>query len=366
MHDFPIHDLLIREFGASSRKEDEKSHDRPVCTSLEQEYDALYNGVGVRDLSQHESIIALSGADTLDFLNRITTNEVIGLKPGQAVRTIFTNENGRILDHVTLFHYAANLFSLGSGLYKKKLTEWIDKYLIMDDVTVESKDGAFVVLEIIGPGTEKFLQTLAANNGIDHKPMHISEISIGGINCTIITMDPAAAIPRYRLIAESGRARKIFKSILDALPEHRGHWIGYSAYSAFRIEHGLPSAPFELNDSYNPHEAGIIPDVSFTKGCFIGQEVIARLDTYDKIQKHLRGVLFNSEPLPDSPLKLFTHDGKSAGDITSFSYSPGLKRFAGLAYIKKNYAEAGAGLLAKSENDVSYEVSVSNFPISMI
>ncbi len=363
MHNSPFHDLLVREFAASSGKEDEKSHGRHVFTSLEQEYDALYNGVGIWDLS-HESIVAFSGADTLDFLNRITTNEITDLKPGQAVRTIFTNENGRILDHVTLFYYEETLFSLGSGLYQKKLAEWIDKYLIMDDVTVESRDGAFVVLEFTGPGTEKFLQTLAVNNVIDHEPMHTAELSIGGNTCTIITMDPAGALPRYRLIAEAGRAGEIFKTVLDALPGHKGQWVGNGAYSAFRIEQGIPTAPFELNESYNPHEAGIIPDVSFAKGCYIGQEIIARLDTYDKIQKHLRGIVFDSDPLPDSHLKLFTKDGKSAGEITAFSYSPGLKRSAGLAYIKKNYAEAGTGLRGKSESDATYEVSVSNFPIS--
>jgi folate-binding protein YgfZ len=137
--------------------------------------------------------------------------------------------------------------------------------------------------------------------------------------------------------------------------------VGEDAYEKFRIEKGIPAVPNEINDIYNPYEAGLINEVSFTKGCYIGQEVIARLETYDKVQKILSGVIFETQDVPSVSLLII--DGKNeVGKITSVAYSPLYKKAIGLTYLKKEYNNNGKVFVAKSEEGLEYPVTLTNLP----
>ena len=105
----------------------------------------------------------------------------------------------------------------------------------------------------------------------------------------------------------------------------------------------------------------MINEVSFTKGCYIGQEVIARLDTYDKVQKNLCGILFNSGENPEGNLTIF-EDKREVGNVTSVTYSALWKTNIGLAYIKKDFNDDGKILIAKSENGIEYPVTLTSLP----
>jgi folate-binding protein YgfZ len=118
-----------------------------------------------------------------------------------------------------------------------------------------------------------------------------------------------------------------------------GTVIDDATYNILRIEAGIPTAPNELNAKHNPLETTLVQAVSFTKGCYIGQEVIARLDTYDKVQRHLMGVeigeTFNNGSLP---VPIANVEGEQIGEITSLAFSPSLKKSIGLAFIKTAFA----------------------------
>jgi folate-binding protein YgfZ len=106
-----------------------------------------------------------------------------------------------------------------------------------------------------------------------------------------------------------------------------------------RIEAGIPLAPSELNEKHNPLETTLVQAVSWTKGCYIGQEVIARLDTYDKVQRHLMGIeigeTFHNGSLA---IPIANADNEQIGEITSIAFSPSLKKSIGLAFIKTAFA----------------------------
>ena len=137
--------------------------------------------------------------------------------------------------------------------------------------------------------------------------------------------------------------------------------IGEEAYNSYRIEQGYPAAPNELNDNYNPHEARLMKFVDANKGCYIGQEVIERINAYDKVQKNLCGVEFN-EPLYNEKQFTLIADGSEVGTITSIIHSIRLKTPIGLAYINKNYAVAGKQLTARCDEGREVSVTVKELP----
>lgn len=121
-------------------------------------------------------------------------------------------------------------------------------------------------------------------------------------------------------------------------------------------------APFEINDEVNPHEARLMHLVSSTKGCYIGQEVVARLETYDKVQKYLVGIEFMEQPSPDAHFVLLDEEEKEAGMVTSYVNSLRLKKFIGLAYVRKNLLGNGTKLTAKDQFHRTINVEVKSLP----
>ena len=126
------------------------------------------------------------------------------------------------------------------------------------------------------------------------------------------------------------------------------------------MERGIPAFGKELGESYNPLEAGLMPLISFTKGCYIGQEVVARLNTYDKVQKSLVGLRWDGDSAGASGTRLLL-DGKQAGVMTTAAMSPRIAGVIGLGYVRKAHATPGSELLLESP-DGPTPVRVTTLP----
>ena len=168
---------------------------------------------------------------------------------------------------------------------------------------------------------------------------------IGGVAVEILRASNPSLDSYEVLVDDTKRAVDVWDALVaaGAIP------VGEEPFNVFRVERGLPSPVSELSDRVNPLEAGLEPYVSFTKGCYMGQEVIARLDTYDKLQRRLVGLLGPGDPgseagthlKPGSPLR--TGD-RVVGQVTSAVTSPALGRAIALAYIRKGHTEPGTTL----------------------
>jgi len=326
--------------------------------SIENEYHALYNSVGIR-LLPDKGIYKLQGTDTLDFLHRITTNEVKNLEKDKVTRSIFTNENGKIIDYVTLINYGDYILMTGCPEYEGKLLKWIEKYIIVDDVDVKPFRDKIIILEILGPKAEQFVELLSGNTGDSMDENKRISVTVNGLSFDVIRSHVNDNIDHYWIIAEQKICAELLNLINDEKLGNEISLIGEEAYEIFRIENGLPASPNEINENINPHEAGIINDVSFTKGCYIGQEVIARLDTYDKVQKHLRSIVFHTDNVPEGDYKLFSEENIKAGYISSITYSKKINKSIGLGYIRTGFSKDGTKLKAKIENGNSDKTSGS-------
>lgn len=322
---------------------------------------SLYDGVGLRNIS-HSGIIELKGKDVMEFIHRIATNDVKNLAKEEVVDTLFTTEKGRIIDRTTLLNFDSHQLLVCCAEHREKIASWINKYVITDDVNVIVTENKYTVFELLGPQADSFMTLICSNVVNNIQPNSFKVMHSEGILFFLVKIKDDAGKMKFWTISDGENARRLTKYIIENKGLFDFNFVGEDVYNSYRIEQGIPIAPFEINDEVNPHEAKLMHLVSSTKGCYIGQEVVARLETYDKVQKSLIGIEFKEQPLPDARFILLDEEEKEAGMVTSYVNSLKLKKFIGLAYVRKNFLRAGTKLTAKDQFHRTIPVEVKSLP----
>ena len=329
-------------------------------SSPESEIKSLNEGVGLVDLSAN-GILELRGKDVLDFLNRITTNSIKDLPKEGIGKTIFTTEKGRIIDTTTILNFDDYQILICSGLNKMKIKNWIEKYIIADDVKVTDTPGKYILFQLVGPQADSFITLICGNYVNNIQTNKFKVINGEGMMFFTAKFIDEKGNPLYWVLADNQNGQKLILYLNSNIGPFDFNFIGEEAWNSYRIEQGIPVVPYELNDQYNPHEVNLLDMVSFTKGCYIGQEVIARLDTYDKVQKQLFGIEFPEPVGENEQFQLYDEEGNEAGTVTSAAYSYKYKRYLGLGIIRKIYLQDGLQLKAQNASK-SMTVSLHNIP----
>ena len=330
-------------------------------SSLEKELECIYTGVGLRNIS-HYGIIELKGKDVLEFLHRISTNSLKDIPKAHIKDTLFTSDKGRIISLGKLINFEDYQLLICGRENKPKLMSWIRKYIITDDVQVNDANGKYNLLELIGPQADSFIRLICGNvlNDIEQNTLKI--IQSDNILFFLIKLLDERGQSKFWLLSDLGNSKRLIESMIEYNGPFDFSLIGEDAYNTYRIEQGIPVAPNELNDNFNPHEANLMSLVDTTKGCYIGQEVIERIETYNKVQKHLCGVEFDGQLFGEEQFTLHSEDGTEVGAVTSSVNSLKLEVPIGLAFIRKAYVKEGTKLSAKSSNGRTISVTVCDLP----
>ncbi|MFC2103239.1 YgfZ/GcvT domain-containing protein [Bacteroidota bacterium] len=330
-------------------------------TSKEKEIESLYFGVGLRNIS-HYGIIELKGKDVLEFFHRITTNSTKNLPKAHTQTTLFTTDKGRIIGVGKLINFEDYQLMVCGRENKSRIMSWIRKYIITDDVQVRDANGKYNLLELLGPQADSFIRLICGNmvNEIEQNTFKI--IHTDNILFFLIKRADERGNSKFWLLADLENCKRLIDTMISYDGPFDFNMVGEEAYNSYRIEQGYPAAPYELNDSFNPHEANLMQYVDTSKGCYIGQEVIERLETYEKVQKKLCGVEFNEELFGEQQFNLFDKDETEAGVVTSTVDSIKLDSPIGLAYIRKSFIKAGTKLTARSNNGRQITVTVKDLP----
>lgn len=302
-----------------------------------------------------------TGADALDLLNRLSTNRVDNLQPGQGAPTILTTDRGRILDLLIVVNAGPAILLLAGPGSPPAVIAWLDKYTIMEDLTVSDRTAATTQFTLAGPHAAD----LIAAAGLAHRqqlatlpPYHALTAQIAGQETTLIHR-PLGDLPAWELILEDDTAPAVWEQLTAAgfAP------IEQDAWDALQIRHGIPRYGRELTDAYNPLEAGLIGAIDFAKGCYIGQEVIARLDTYQKVQKRLTLLRLpptnNAEPANFAPITVgteLTAANRKVGQITSIAAQPATGELLALAYLRAAQAHPGNQLTLAAPHQGQAEI----------
>lgn len=301
--------------------------------NIEEEITAINTNVALLDRS-YLGKSKMTGKDSLDLLNRISTNDLQYLSIGNVSDTVFVTPKGRIIDWCRILNSGENEYVLiGSSLNANLLNDWINRFIILEDSVIVDISEKYIWLTLIGPHSKLFLSEYS------DAPISDSEEAIW-LNYNGIVF-PAFKninfiVPAYNFCFEFKNAEQIVNSFLKTLTKLNGCLIGNDAFQLIRIESGMPEGASEISQDYNPHEARLINSVSFTKGCYTGQEVIARLDTYDKVQKYLMIIDLFEKIEHQAPLEVYIED-EHIGNLTSHAFNPVTGNIVGLGYIKKMY-----------------------------
>ena len=321
-----------------------------------EEYRSAWESAAIHDASYAGRLKAV-GTDVLDLLHRLSTNAVDNLAPGQGAPTILTTERGRILDLITVVNLGDHVLLLTSPNTQAEVLQWLDRYIIVEDVTLEDITSSTAMIEAIGPGAPSLVKSVTGMDVEVLQPYGSVQVTVDGVEGWVVRRDLAHLI-RFDLIVPQESGEKVWQRIVGA----GGTPLGLQAYHALRVGLGIPAHGAELGESYNPLEAGLVGAISFTKGCYIGQEVIARLDTYQKVQRRM--VSLRLSPLAEvEPGSRLTSDGKEVGTITSVAKIPTTGEGIGMGYVRRGLVEIGAQL-GLSEVDGAHVV-VESFPESL-
>ena len=279
------------------------------------------------------AVLRTRGADRIDLLNRLSTNELKNLQPHHGARTVLTNEKGRIIDVLTVLAGTDEALLLCSTGNQSPVMQWLRKYTIMDDCKISDASVEYFGLEIHGPESTDLLSSLAGEVILDLPMSHWQMITLFGVPARLIRQ-PALCEFSFLVLFDAA-SKDIVTSASQALSESVPT-INSSTLEVLRIEAGSGKFGVELTDAYNPLEAGLLHLVNFKKGCYIGQEVIARIDSYNKVKQRLMG--FVSQDLLTPGSEITVEDGSTAvGRITSVTQSPDYGAIA-LGYIRGEHA----------------------------
>ncbi len=316
-------------------------------------YHAAKRAAAVADVS-NRGLLRMVGEDALDLLHRLSTQDLHALQPGEGAATVLTTSKGRILDVLVVQRRADSLMLHVSPGNQARVLDWLDAYTILEDSEATDETGEHGQLLVFGPAAGEVVAAAASDPAIGGLDLyHHREARLGGAEATIARAE-APAGGGFHAAMPLGELASARRALIDAgaVP------IDDDTFELLRVEAGLPAFGSELDEQWNPHEAGLERHISYTKGCYIGQEVIARLDAYDKVQRRLRGLL----PLGTEPFfvgsKLLA-DGKEAGRVTSAVVSPDFGPIA-LGYVRRAYAEPGARLVTAE----GAEVEVAALPFA--
>ncbi len=216
------------------------------------------------------------------------------------------------------------------------------------------------VFELSGPQADSFM-TLIFDNEIENRDNdHAGNFKLNELSYWIIKKTDFS-VKKYFIICTPENGVNLIRYMLDNKSVFDFKIVGDEAYNIFRIERGIPAVPNEINDFNNPLEIGLGSDVSFTKGCYIGQEVIARLDTYDKVQRSLKGITSDTDKgLTDNASIIY--ESKEIGKITSSVYSPNLKKNIALGLIKNEFNKNGLSVFTKDEAGTLCKINIVDLP----
>ena len=316
-------------------------------TDAIEEHRTVRQGVGIVDLS-HRGRLHLTGSDRAAYLHRIISNDVEALSVGEGnYATILTNRGKVIADmKVCVFEDFIGIeTNAGTTL---SLYQELDKYLIADDVTIEDFTQCTGVVGVHGPKSSELLQEIYGFDVGDLREYHNVVHEIDGRRIVCVRVNETGEVG-YNLCAAAESMEWLWDTILTKGRAFGAAPVGLTALNSLRVEAGIPQYGAELSDSIFPGEAELERAISFEKGCYIGQEIVARMKYRGHPNRLLRGFEIASDIPPQSGDRLFDGD-KEIGWITSAVVSPTLGKTIGMGYIRVAFTDEGSQVEVETVN----------------
>lgn len=309
-----------------------------------EEHAAVRKAAGLLDLS-FLGKLELSGKDAREFLHRIASADLAALAPGSGTWTYFLSGQGKILHSFQALATPEGYLALTEIEAAPKLAADLEKYRFGEVVSLQDMTDAAGALLVAGPEADAIVS--AAGGGGELPPAGVhrhAPLRVGGRG-VIAVRDRRTGTDGILLLVPAAAADAVLAAV-DASGRARGmRRVGLAAYDSLRIEAGVPRFGLDVTSDLFPQEVGDADAFSLTKGCYPGQETVARIDTYGKVHRRLAGLVLDSpnEDLPERGDALLAA-GEPVGEVRSWAISPTLERPVALAVLRGAKAPTGAEL----------------------
>ncbi len=305
-------------------------------------YQAVMTGAAVYDENAYGRI-RMRGKSSADLLHRLSTNDIVKLQPGQGARTVVTTPIGRIMDVLTVYARENELLLVtGPGQGGPVFSHLRKNIFFNDQVTLEPLARSHAQLALYGLQAAALLEQLFQESFAD-LPLYSSRVVTFGDTEVVVGRQLPLGEAGFRLLVPAESSERV----QVALREAGAAELDAPTFDVLRVEQGYGANGRELSLEYIPLETGLVDAISFSKGCYVGQEIIARMESRNRLAKQLRGLKLTRDgqqpsadeiaPLTAGTTKLVV-DGKDAGDLTSVVVSPRYGSI-GLAYVRSAHAE---------------------------
>ncbi len=302
-----------------------------------QQHTALTQGVGIAEFPDR-TILEVSGTDRVQILQSFTTNDIKRLTPGQGCEAFVTTPQGKTLGHVLIFCEEQQHVMDTSPEQAKTLIDHFNRYVITEDAAFTDKSSELVDLLVAGREAAALLAKCAGTSvpseayghcsvRIADQPVAVRRVEYAGANSFFLQMSVASA-----------------KVVASALQQAGATLCEAAAVESARLEAGFPLFGVDITADNLPQEVNRDSQaISFKKGCYLGQETVARIDAIGHVNRLIVGIRFGGSRIPTTNEPLLAAN-QEVGHITSAAWSPRLQSPLALAYVRRSHAKTGTSL----------------------
>ncbi|WIA22427.1 hypothetical protein OEZ85_004730 [Tetradesmus obliquus] len=333
--------------------------------NTEKVVEALSHGVALVDRS-HWGRLRVSGGDRLSLLHNQSTADFKQLKPGQGCDTVLVNAQARCLDLATALVLESSVMLLVSPAMRQPLLQRLDKFIFpADDVEVSDVSGRCGMLTILGSQADDVMQELAGDAfKLQGEPYCRHQLLRFGPGApVIVAVGSGLAIPGYTLIVDQSGAADLYAALVNkgSVPMGEADWeraritqgrpsaaeatgcvpMGEADWERARVTQGRPAAGSELTQDFNPYEAGLCHAVSLDKGCYIGQETLAKLSNTNGVKQQLWGLQLSCRATPGAAITAAAAAAEAADSSSSSSSSSAAGEVLGRLTSYANLEKSG-------------------------
>src|SRR6185437_3678350 len=315
--------------------------------------------------------------EAVQFLNGLITNDMKTLAVNSWMPAAFPNVQGRLIASVRVVRLKdvgadknlchSFLIDTEAATHERVL-KTIERFTLAGDFRVTDVTNQTAQFSVKGSKAADLVRGTLGDGAADLLPKqsiqiawprsdHERDATDDGPNSLIVMRESEASVSGFDLVVNADQAGSLWEALLNA----GGRPVGYAALEILRIEAGEPRYGVDMDETNVVTETALDDAVSYTKGCYVGQEIIARIKYRGHVAKKLTGVIFEQSAKIAVGAAIHSADGKEAGRITSVTTSPRLGRTIALAYLKYDYLAAGTTVNVISGTEV-FEAKVTELP----
>ena len=321
-----------------------------------EEYQAIRHGVGALDLS-HLGKLSMFGRDRVKYLNNMVSNDIKILPEGKGCYATLLTHQGRIESDLFVYALPDELRLECSPAGRTRLFESLTKYVISDVVTLEDRTDSTAILSLQGSRARETMEEIVGVKLEGMGPLDHRSLEIPSGPCMVLHRDRTGC-DGYDLWAASGDASRLWTDWtgIRKIPP-----VGYLALNWLRTEAGIPWYGVDMDEKTLPMEMGLENAISMTKGCYRGQEIVARVVHRGHLDRRLAGVTIEMDGPPAAGAEVRSN-GARAGEITSAIISPRLGKPLALAVLKTAVLKPGTSVEV-ADGEKTYRGEVVALPL---